>query len=178
MSGEAGMGGPMTARRRRGGGTAIMAVVMVCVLTALTGLSGAQTKVRINWVALSGTMSGVWVAYEEGIFKKNGLDVELIHVASSSRAIQTMLAGEIAFSTFDVTNVVQANLKGADLVLLAGITNRLIFSVIARPEIKNGADLKGKTAGITRIGPATQITAEFALGEVGLQPCQDTHRTL
>jgi ABC-type nitrate/sulfonate/bicarbonate transport system substrate-binding protein len=143
---------------------------LLAALTLAASVTWAQPKLRINWVAVSGTMSGIWVAYEEGLFKKSGLDVELVHVASSSRAIQTMLAGEIAFSTFDVTNLVQANLKGAELVLLAGITNRLMFSVMSRPDIKKLADLKGKTVGITRIGSATQTVALFALGEAGLKP--------
>ena len=143
---------------------------LLAALTLAASVTWAQPKLRINWVAVSGTMSGIWVAYEEGLFKKSGLDVELVHVASSSRAIQTMLAGEIAFSTFDVTNLVQANLKGAELVLLAGITNRLMFSVMSLPDIKKLADLKGKTVGITRIGSATQTVALFALGEAGLKP--------
>jgi ABC-type nitrate/sulfonate/bicarbonate transport system substrate-binding protein len=147
----------------------VMAGVLVALI-AFTSPSWGQAKVRINWVAISGTMSGVWVAYEEGIFRSHDLDVELVHVASSSRAIQTMLAGEIAFSTFDVVNVVQANLKGADLVLLAGITNRMMFSLMARPEIRKVADLKGKTIGITRVGSATHTATRFALGEAGLKP--------
>jgi NitT/TauT family transport system substrate-binding protein len=151
----------------------VMAGVLVALI-AVTAPSWGQAKVRINWVAVSGTMSGVWVAYEEGIFRRHGLDVELVHVASSSRAIQTMLAGEIAFSTFDVVNVVQANLKGADLVLLAGITNRMMFSLMARPEIRKVADLKGKTIGITRVGSATHTATLFALGEAGLKPGEYT----
>lgn len=71
-----------------------------------------QATVRINWTATAGTMSGLWLAYEEGIFRKNGVNAELIHVSSSSRAIQAMLAGEIACSPLDVVNVVEANLKG------------------------------------------------------------------
>lgn len=129
-----------------------------------------QVKVRINWTAVSGAMSGVWVAHEEGIFKKNGLDVELVHIPSTSRAIQTMLAGEIAFSPLDVLNSVEANLRGADVVLLAGVTNRLIFSLMARPEIKRASDLKGKRIGITRIGSSTHTASLFALNEAGLKP--------
>ncbi|MGE5820167.1 MAG: ABC transporter substrate-binding protein, partial [Deltaproteobacteria bacterium] len=57
--------------------------------------AAAQQKVRINWTAVTGAQSGIYVAYEEGLFKKNGLDVELIHIASSSRGIQAILAGEL-----------------------------------------------------------------------------------
>jgi ABC-type nitrate/sulfonate/bicarbonate transport system substrate-binding protein len=132
--------------------------------------SWGQAKVRINWTAVSGAMSGVWVAYEEGIFKRNGLEVELIHIPSTSRALQTMLAGEIAFSPSDVLVSIEASLKGADVVLVAAVTNRLIFSLMARPEIKKVADLKGKRIGITRIGSSTHTAGLLALGEAGLKP--------
>ena len=130
----------------------------------------AQAKIRINWTAISGTQTGIWVAYEEGILKRNGVDAELIHIASTSRAIQAMLAGEVAFSALDVLNTVEANVKGADLVLVAGITNRLTFSVMARAHIKTLAELRGKTIGITRVGSSTHTTAVIALGEAGLKP--------
>jgi ABC-type nitrate/sulfonate/bicarbonate transport system substrate-binding protein len=89
-------------------------------------------------------MSGSWVAYEEGFFKKNGLDVELIHIPSTSRAIQAMLAGEMAYSYTDGRTAVQAAMKGADVVMLAGAANRFVFSFMARPEIKKISDLRGR----------------------------------
>lgn len=49
-------------------------------------------KARINWTAVTGAQSGVFIAQQEGLFKKNGLDVELIHIPSSSRGIQAILA--------------------------------------------------------------------------------------
>ena len=58
--------------------------------------SWAQNKVRLNWGAISGVMSPIWVAQEEGLFKKHGLDIELIHIASTSKAIQSMVSGEIS----------------------------------------------------------------------------------
>lgn len=57
--------------------------------------SWAQMKARINWTAVTGAQSGVFIAQQEGLFKKNGLDVELIHIPSSSRGIQAILAGQI-----------------------------------------------------------------------------------
>jgi NitT/TauT family transport system substrate-binding protein len=130
----------------------------------------AQTKVRLNWTAVTGAQSGAYVAQEEGLFKKHGLDMELIHIASSSRGIQAILAGEIGFSYMDGNNAIQANLKGAGLALVAGATNRMVFSLMARPEIKKIADLRGKKIGITRVGSSTHTSALYALGQAGLKP--------
>jgi NitT/TauT family transport system substrate-binding protein len=148
----------------------IFAAATLLVLALLATGAGAQNKVRINWTAVTGAQSGMFMAQQEGLFKKNGLDAELIHIPSSSRAIQTILAGEIAFSFMDGNNEAQANLKGANLVLIAGATNRMVFSLMARPEIKKIADLKGKKIGITRVGSSTHTSALYALGQAGLKP--------
>ena len=130
----------------------------------------AQNPVRINWTAVTGAQSGLFMAAQEKLFKKYGLDVELIHIPSSSRGIQAILAGEIAFSFMDGSNAAQANLKGANLALVAGATNRQVFSLMAKSDIKRIVDLKGKKIGITRIGSSTHTSALFALGSAGLRP--------
>lgn len=129
-----------------------------------------QSKVRVNWTATSGAMSGVWLAYEEGIFKKNGLDVQMIHITSTSTAINSLLAGEIAFSTLDALNTIQADLQGANVAMIVGITNRMVFSLMAKPEIKKVGDLKGKKIGITRLGSSTHTAVLYALNQAGLRP--------
>jgi NitT/TauT family transport system substrate-binding protein len=129
----------------------------------------AQMKARINWTAVTGAQSGMFMAQQEGLFKKNGLDVELIHIPSSSRAIQAILAGEVAISFMDGSNAVQANLKGANLALIAGATNRMVFSLMAKRDIKSVSDLKGKKIGITRVGSSTHTSALYALGQAGLK---------
>jgi len=144
-----------------------IAVTVVTLL--LSAPTWAQSPVRINWTAVTGAQSGMFMAQQEGLFKKNGIHVELIHIPSSSRGIQAILAGEIAFSFMDGVNAAQANLKGANLVLVAGATNRQVFSLIGKPEYKRIADLKGKKIGITRVGSSTHTSALFALASAGLR---------
>ncbi|HEX9143476.1 MAG TPA: ABC transporter substrate-binding protein, partial [Candidatus Binatia bacterium] len=149
---------------------ASLIVIQFFMLALWTNPAAAQQKVRINWTAVTGAQSGIYVAYEEGLFKKNGLDVELIHIASSSRGIQAILAGELAFSSLDGLNAAQATLKGANIVLVAGATNRFVFSLMGKPEIKRIADLRGKKIGITRVGSSTHTAALYALSQGGLKP--------
>jgi len=148
----------------------IVKLAVVCMIVFLSAPIGAQMPVRINWTAVTGAQSGMFMAQQEGLFKKNGLDVELIHIASSSRGIQAILAGEIAFSFMDGSNAAQANLKGANLALVAGATNRQVFSLMANANFKRIADLKGKKIGITRVGSSTHTSALYALGSAGLKP--------
>jgi ABC-type nitrate/sulfonate/bicarbonate transport system substrate-binding protein len=140
------------------------------LLLGVASPSSAQMKVRLNWTAIAGNQSGLWMAHEEGFFKRNGLDVELLHIPSTSRAIQTMLAGEIAISFVDGRTAVQSNLRGADIIMLAAVVNRHVFSFMARPEIKRLSDLKGKKIGITRIGSTTHTIAMYVTSQAGLRP--------
>ena len=142
----------------------------VVFFLATVTVATAQQKVRFNWGAISGVMSPIWVAQEEGLFKKHGLDLELIHIASTSRAIQSMLSGEIHYTTADALNSIQAVGAGADVVMFCEGVNRFVFSIMARPEIKRLADLKGKKIGITRIGSSTHTAVLFATIKAGLAP--------
>jgi NitT/TauT family transport system substrate-binding protein len=146
-----------------------LSFLALTILLAATLPAFAQSPVRINWTAVTGAQSGMFMAQQEGLFKKHGVNVELIHIASSSRGIQAILAGEIAFSFMDGVNAAQANLKGANLALVAGATNRQVFSLMAKQEFKRIADLKGKKIGITRVGSSTHTSALFALGSAGLR---------
>jgi NitT/TauT family transport system substrate-binding protein len=147
-----------------------VAKLAVATFSLLLGGQGwAQSPVRINWTAVTGAQSGMFMAQQEGLFKKNGLDVELLHIPSSSRGIQAILAGEIAFSYMDGANQAQANLKGANIAFVVGATNRQVFSLMSKPEIKRVADLRGKKIGITRIGSSTHTSALFALNAGGLK---------
>jgi len=147
----------------------MLRLAVVCMIVLLSAPVGAQIPVRINWTAVTGAQSGMFMAQQEGIFKKNGLDVELLHISSSSRGIQAILAGEIAFSYMDGTNQLQANLKGANIAFVAGATNRQVFSLMAKPEFKRITDLRGKKIGITRVGSSTHTSALFALNSAGLK---------
>ncbi|MGZ9262317.1 MAG: ABC transporter substrate-binding protein [Candidatus Binatia bacterium] len=107
---------------------------------------------------------------DEGLFKKNGLDVELLHIPSSSLIIQTILAGEVAISYVDGRNTIQSNLTGSDVVLIAGVTNRFPFTFMARPEFKRVSELRGKRIGVTRVGSSTHTVTLYVLNQAGLKP--------
>ncbi len=132
--------------------------------------ASAQMKVRLNWSAIAAGQSGIWIAHDEGLFKKNGLDVELLHIPSSSLIIQTILAGEVAISYVDGRNTIQSNLTGSDMVLIAGVTNRFPFTFMARPEFKRVSELRGKRIGVTRVGSSTHTVTLYVLNQAGLKP--------
>ncbi len=126
-------------------------------------------SLKINWTAVSGASSGLWTAYEAGYFKEEGITAELVNISSSSPAVAALLSKEIHFSHLDGQVTADANLGGANLKLIYGINNRLVFSVMVKPDIKRPEDLKGKRLGITTIGSSTHTAGLLALRMWNLQ---------
>jgi NitT/TauT family transport system substrate-binding protein len=112
-------------------------------------------------------------AAEAGYFQDEGLDVTLTQVDSSARAIPVLLSGEAQFSSLDAQTVIQADLKGGDLRIIASATNRLVFSVMADPTIRTPEDLKGKKLAVTTLGSGTHTAAVQALSMWQLDPDRD-----
>jgi NitT/TauT family transport system substrate-binding protein len=141
--------------------------VVIAVLWPVT--RGEAAPLRVAYSAVSGAMSPLWVAQEGGYFKREGLDVELLYIGGGSLLTQSMLSGDVPFAYGPSVPVVNASLRGADLVLIANTGNALVFSIMARPEIKAPAELKGKKVGVTRLGGSTDWALDFALRKWGLE---------
>jgi len=125
--------------------------------------------VRVAYSAISGAMSPLWMAQEGGHFKREGLDVELLYIGGGSLLIQSMLSGDVPFAYGPSVPVINASLRGANLVLIGNTGNSLVFSIMSRPEIKQPAHLKGKRVGVTRLGGSTDWALDAALQHWGLE---------
>jgi NitT/TauT family transport system substrate-binding protein len=130
-------------------------------------------RLILNWTAPVGNQAPLWVAYDTGIFREQGLDVELTNIPATSRVIQTMVAGEVHLSPLDPATSVQASLGGADMLLLIGMSNRLPFSILTQPSIREPQALRGKSLGVTRVGASSHTAALVALDIWGLAPDRD-----
>jgi ABC-type nitrate/sulfonate/bicarbonate transport system substrate-binding protein len=83
--------------------------------------------------------------------------------------IQSMISGDVPFAYGPSVPVINASLRGADLVLIGNTGNSLVFSIMSRPEIKQPANLKGKKVGVTRLGGSTDWALDAALKQWGLE---------
>ena len=118
-------------------------------------------KMRFIYSAVGGSQSSIWIPHEAGIFRKHGLDVELLYVGGGGRAAQVVQSGEVPMGVFTGGAVVNADLAGGDLVVVASTMNVITFFLVARAEIKRMEDLKGKRIGITRFGSATDFALSY-----------------
>jgi NitT/TauT family transport system substrate-binding protein len=135
--------------------------------------NAGAAPLRVAYSAISGAMSSLWIAQEGGYFKREGLDVELLYIGGGSLLIQSMLSGDVPIAYGPSVPVINAGLRGADLVLIGNTGNSLVFSIMSRPEIKQPASLKGKKVGVTRLGGSTDWALDAALKQWGLERGRD-----
>jgi NitT/TauT family transport system substrate-binding protein len=128
-------------------------VILFMGAVMLTGSVTAQEKMRMGLSSVSGLHSAVWVAEDKGLFRKNGLEVEVIVTGQGGTAgISALLANDIQMVNSAGDVLVAAALRGGDTVMVASVVNKGLQRLVSKPEIKTPADLKGKRVGVTRIG--------------------------
>jgi len=140
------------------------------IASICTGHAHAQDKVRIGLSSISATSGSIWVAEEKGLFKKHGLEAEVIIIGGgASRVVSSLIAGEIQLSVGGGDAVIRSHLKGADTVLAASPMKTGLQRMMVRPDIKTPAELKGKTIAVTRFGSASHWVLQLFLRKWGMR---------
>ncbi|HEY7321696.1 MAG TPA: ABC transporter substrate-binding protein [Candidatus Binatia bacterium] len=146
----------------------------LCIIL-LAGFAFAQDWQRLRYGTTNSIMNlPVWVAQDARLFSKHGLNnVEIIFIQSGTLITMGVVSGELNFSGAGAASVVAARLKGGDVTLLACPVDADAVYLIARPGIKSAAELRGKTAAVTRLGSTTHFYLRSALRYAGLDPQKD-----
>src|SRR5512142_624664 len=113
----------------------ILAAIATFVALSFSPVCKAQQRLRIAYSAISGAMMTPWVGVEAGIFKNNGLNVELVYIAGGSTAAAALMGGDIQVILASGDGLIRARLQGVHLISFADMTSTLVFSLMARPEI-------------------------------------------
>jgi NitT/TauT family transport system substrate-binding protein len=147
----------------------ISTLVVFILATALAAEShaAATRPLRIAYMTTSGTMASMWMAKEIGGFAKEGLDVEVISM-SSTLALPALIANEVDVIQISAVPLINASVRGFDVVFVAGMLNTMIWDLYARPEIKTAEQLKGKIIGTERPGSPVAYGTLVALRKLGL----------
>ena len=147
-------------------------LVSFFILLALPTATLAQRKtLRVSYPAPATVYLPLWVASDAGLFKKNGVEVELVHVGSSPIAMAAYLAGEIDILGGGGSAGPNAYLRGQrDLVFFGSMNSKFVFSVYAHPSIANMAGVRGKRVGVTRFGGTMDFATRHFLRQNGFDP--------
>ena len=132
-------------------------------------------KIRVAITSLSGSMVPPWAANEAGIFKKYGLQVEVIATPSGIQGTNALIANEVSFLQIAGGTTTGAAVGGADLKIVATMTATLVLNLAVRPEIEKPEQLRGKSIGISRFGTSLHSGARLAAKHYGLEPGRDVH---
>ncbi|MGH7874739.1 MAG: ABC transporter substrate-binding protein [Candidatus Binatia bacterium] len=146
---------------------ALLFVLMLAIVPVSETHAAAARPLRIAYLFTSGTMASMWMAKESGGFAKEGLDVEMISM-SSTLALPALIANEVDAIQISAVPLINASLRGFDVVFIAGMLNTMIWDLYARPEIKSAEHLKGKIVGTERPGSPVAYGTLVALRKLGL----------
>lgn len=124
---------------------------------------------RLSYSVVGPTVAGIWMAHDTGLFKKYGLDVQLIYIPSSGMNIQALLGGSLDVSVPGIGGVVLAAARGAPVLSIAAMTNRPPMTLYVQPEISRADQLNGQTLGISRFNSTGHTVTTLILRNLGLE---------
>jgi NitT/TauT family transport system substrate-binding protein len=149
-------------------------VYAIIALLLLSSYAPAQERLNLAYISPNASSSSVlWVAKEAGIFKKHGLDVNVIYIEGTPKALMALFASELQVVAGTGPAVVNAKLRGADVTMVMGFEVFLPYYLVAVPGIKSVEDLKGKTGANHSAATSADFAMRLGLRSVGLDPDKD-----
>ena len=130
-------------------------------------------KLRVAYTAFAGTFTIFWLGHDAGLYKKQGAEMELLFIGSSTTAVQALLGGDVDIVYSAAGAVIDANLSGADLVMVGCQYDKGQTSFFTTAPIASIGELKGKAVGVSRYGAFSDFVARHVLKKYRLQPIKD-----
>ena len=143
-------------------------VVMIFSITLLSGSASAADKVRMSISAVDVSFLTAGVALKRGMFRDEGLDLELIRM-NANVSITALATGDIDY-TMVFASVVRGALRGMPMRVVASFMDSSTHLLIARPEYKTIRDLKGKTLAVSNYGATSDVAARMMMKHGGVDP--------
>ncbi len=144
----------------------IFGVLCITLMLASPALAQNLEKVRLSIADLSFTFLPHLLARDAGIFRKYGLDVELIYIGGPV-GLTALATGDLDYSASPDPGLL-AVAKGLPFKVVMLTTKSPPFYVIGRPNIKRAADLVGKKYGISRIGSSSYFVSKVIFQKLGV----------
>jgi ABC-type nitrate/sulfonate/bicarbonate transport system substrate-binding protein len=168
----------ITAYTRARAVEAIALCVMLFLVSLLLALPGRASAAelplaRIAHGAFNEKVLALWIAVDQGFYRKHGVNVEVVNIRSGPQTMAAMASGDIQIAYTIPGSVLGVAAGGMDALFFAGIINRADGDFVVAPNIKQPEDLKGKRLGVQSIGGGVWSLAMLALEHLGLDPVRD-----
>jgi len=136
-------------------------------------VDAAAQSLKVPFAALSPNYAPLWIADQAGLFKKYGLDVQLIYISAGSVIVPAILSGQVEIANMSSAPALTAWARGAELSAVGVTSNRLLHVVMTRSSIKKPEELKNKKVGGDRYGSLSDLILREALRYYNLVPDRD-----
>ena len=143
---------------------------MLFALIGALGLAGVAQAADGGMLKMRFTQSGntssswpLYVAERKKMFEKNGIQVEVIIIRGATNVVRAVLSETIPIGRINPDYVIGAAEKGAKVKIIAANMEKIPYDIYARPEIKTGAELKGKTLGVSTLTGGTTLMVHEVL---------------
>ncbi|HEX2385341.1 MAG TPA: ABC transporter substrate-binding protein [Candidatus Binatia bacterium] len=133
--------------------------------------AAAAERVRITYASRSISSILAFIAEDKGFFKEEDLEPQLI-LTRGTTAIAAAAAGDVE-AIHIMGSAIRGIIQGLPLKVLAVNQKLPLFYLVARPELKSFADLKGKTMAVTTFGGTQQLAGYHMLRKGGIDPAKD-----
>lgn len=152
----------------------VLATVAVTVGIFGRGVALAQ-EVNLKTIKLGGGSFTTSVAQSNGVFAKYGLQIQIPRSASggSDEVRKWLASGELDLADYGVDNAIaMVENAGVDVILVAA-TDYTPTELMAQPEIKSLADLRGKIVIVDAPNTQNALALKKILSTVGLNAGTD-----
>lgn len=148
----------------------ILTAALLAAVWLHAGLSGSALAAEAGMLKMRFTQSGntssswpLFVAEHKKMFEKNGIQVEVIIIRGATNVVRAVLSETVPIGRINPDYVIGAIEKGAKVKIVAANMEKIPYDIYARPEIKTGADLKGKTLGVSTLTGGTTLMVHEVL---------------
>ena len=154
----------------------ILIALAATIVTASARPALAQDKLNFAYISPNaGSSSVLWIAKDAGIFKKHGLDVNVIYIEGTPKALMSLFAGELHVVAGTGPAVASAKVRGADASMIMGFEVILPYYLVTQPNIKSIEELKGKTGANHTAATSADFAIRLGLKSIGLDPNKDVN---
>jgi ABC-type nitrate/sulfonate/bicarbonate transport system substrate-binding protein len=149
----------------------VLWVLSVLFFALAPAQSQEREKIRVSTLFIGSSLVPFWIAQEQGLFTRNGIEFELIWM-QSNLSTNALLAGEVdtVFGTPQSVFSVLAAKNPLPLVTIAAWGSASEHWLVVNPAIKAAKDLEGKTIGVSRPRSADHGYTTVILERLGVDP--------
>ena len=131
-------------------------------------------SVTVGYSSFSGAYVPLWIAVDEHLGRKHGLDLKAIY-AGRIRPQQLLASGEVPYVIATGTGALTSHILGVkDQAIILTLINKVNSAIFTRSDIKSAEDLRGKTIATGRPGAFGDMMVRYVLrAKLGLVPDRD-----